>query len=268
MTFIEVIALSIIQGLTEFIPVSSSGHLEILSELIGLDVDGSEKTALFVILHVGTLLSLITYYIYRFNQKRETLDKFAKNIDKIVIGAAPIFFFALMMQVFLNEDEFYSDGRGFLIAAVALIITGSFFMFSTNIYRGKNNKEIKDLSFVDTIIIGLIHSFGLIFGASRSGSSITGGRLRGLNNQDSLDFSFFIGIPAISAAGIYEIASNIEFVTASENIGLLLLGFIISFIVGLIAIEILFRYLKNNNLNIFGAYCIAVGIISLVIHQF
>lgn len=269
-----VILLSVIQGLGEFIPISSSGHLTIISYFLNNSLTTKEISAFIVFLHLGTLVALLIY-------QRKTIFKLLQSIKtdisskkafsnsillKIIIASIPALAFGFLYSKFIQEELSRTDS--FLIACIALMIAGTTFILTSKFIKGKNNKTMSELTLKRSFFIGIFQSLPVVSGFSRSGMTITGARLNNLSNKDSIEFAFLIGIPVIIAATAYSILESHEFLFNPENIFINMIGMIISGVVGYFAISFLFRYLKTRGLQIFGYYCFAFGLISLLIFIF
>ena len=254
MTYILAIFAGVVQGLTEFMPVSSTGHLiifenffNISQEQFGLAFDAS--------LHLGTLFAIILFfykdYIYAITMKNQLLLK-------IIVGTVPAVFIGL---IFENTVE--SIFRQNIIVAVSLI-TFSIVIFYAEKY-GKKSKNIDKISFKDSFIIGLFQSIALIPGISRSGATISAGLLSNIKRQDSAKFAFLLSGPIIAGAGLMKFVNVIN--TDNFNKGELnffLIGMISSAIIGYLTIKYFIRYLSVKSLVPFVYYRIIVGIILLI----
>lgn len=269
-----VILLSVIQGLGEFIPISSSGHLTIISYFINNSLNTKEITSFIVFLHLGTLCAQLIY-------QRKTIFKLLKSIKtdisskkafskslllKIIVASIPALVVGFLYSKFIQDELSRTDS--FLIACIALMIAGTTFVFTSNFIQGKNTMAMSELTIKRSFFIGIFQSLPVVSGFSRSGMTITGARLNNLNNKDSIEFAFLIGIPVIIAATTYSIFESHEFLFNPANISINILGMIISGVVGYLAISFLFKFLKTRGLQIFGYYCAAFGFISFLAFVF
>ena len=248
-SIIKPIFLGIIQGLTEFLPISSSGHLIIVPKIFDLP-----KYPLFfdTTLHLGTAAALIIYFwkdlIFIVKGKNFKLLKFIL-IGSIPAGAAG----------FLFEDYFENVFRSILSVSMFLIL-GSILMLLAE-YLGKHTRQIKDILDLDgkkSFIIGIFQSLALFPGVSRSGATISGGMFMGLDRQKSAKFSFLLSIPVVLGAGLFKLLGSAgEF----SSVGLIpvLLGFFASFFTGLLVIKFLLNFLNNNSLKVFIVYRILLA---------
>jgi len=256
MNILNAVILSIVQGITEFLPISSSGHLAILQNIFKL----TENAVFFdIILHLGTLLSVIIFLWKDIIEIFVGFFKFRKEyfvlVLKVVIAEIP----ALIVGYFLNEKIkvlFVSPiyiGIAYFGTALILFLT---------IFLRKERKNIFNISYIDALIIGIFQCLALVPGFSRSGFTLFGALLIGLNKKDALKFSFLIAIPAIVGAYVFESLSQLNIHSIPINIALI--SFVISFLAGLSAIYLLFSVLKKSKLYIFGYYCLFLGILLLV----
>jgi len=253
---LKIIFLAIVQGITEFFPVSSSGHLVILEHLFKI---GGDKVFLTVTLHAGTFLSVLIFYRKRVWEiiknfinliiKPKSVDKGEKDyilgiiIVTIITGSIALLF----------KDFFESLFSKPIYASVALFITGVILLLTK---KAKEKKEINTLK--DSIFVGLAQSFAIIPGISRSGSTISTTLFLGWNKKRGAEFSFIAFLPAMFGAIILE-GRKIGVVT---NIFPLFIGFIISFITGIIAIKYLLKLIENRKFYLFGIYCLIISILS------
>ena len=251
---IKIILLAIVQGITEFLPISSSGHLVITKHF--LDLRGGGAT-LEIILHSGTLVSIIIYYRYRLV---EIIKKLAEKdptewryLKFIILAIIPISFIGL-----IYADDIESFFCNTLSTSIMLIFTGIFLIFS-NFFKFNNLR----LSNTSSLIIGFGQMLALLPGISRSGMTIGIARLFGIDSKKAAEFSFLIAVPVLFGVLIHFIlngASNDHY-----SFFELFLGFIISAVVGFLALSWLVSILSKGRFWYFGIYCIVVGFICLLI---
>ena len=242
-----------VQGLTEFLPISSSGHLVIIPALLGRDGPDIGTTAM---LHLGTLAAVLVFY-------RADIAKMARfdrpgrrMITIIVIGTIPAVVLGLLFESTL--DGLTTKPK---VVAGMLVVTGVIMLATMMLRQGRNTAE--DLSPTDAGIIGLAQSFALIPGVSRSGMTISAGLARGLGRVEAARFAFLLGIPAIAGAGLLSVARAF-----SEGAGITaatIVGMIVAALVGYWAISFLIRILGRIGLAPFGIYCVAAGLLGVVI---
>ena len=236
---IEYLLLGIVQGITEWLPVSSSGHLVIFEQLFNIKVD------LFfnIILHFGTLLVLLLFF---WKDIMKISRKYVLYIitGSIITGAIGFIFYDILKSFF----------ESLFVVSLGLIFT-SIILFSTKRYNGKSK-----LNLIDSIFIGLAQGIAIIPGVSRSGMTISTGLFRNVNKEEVFKFSFLLSMPAIFGALIYE-GSKAGF---SFNINYLI-GFIASIIIGYLSLNFFKDVVKKRKLHYFGYYCLIVGVIMLII---
>lgn len=273
MTLVQAIILGIFQGVTEFLPISSSGHLVLLQNFFGI----KEGNLFFTeMLHFGTLISILIVY---FNDIINIIIEFFKMIGEgiknknfkikngyqklallIIIGSIPTAIIGFLFEDFFKT--LYSSSL--LPIGMAFIITG-FLLWIAN-KKPYENKNVKNMSFLDSIIIGLFQGIAIIPGISRSGSTIVAGLLRGLDRSLATEFSFLLALPAIFGAGLFGIIDVVK--TGSEVAFTipLLAGVLLSAIVGVFAIKFLISMLKKDKLHYFSYYLWIVGLITIISH--
>ena len=258
MELVNAIVLGIIQGLTEFLPVSSSGHLEIAKVILG-EKNVSEKSLLMtVVLHFATALATILVFRDDIKKILFGLVQF-KNNDafkfslKIVLSMIPATFIGVF---FNNEIEALFVGNLALVGAM-LVLTGLLLFLSD-----KAKASNKNVGYLDAIIIGVSQAIAIIPGISRSGATISTSVLLGIDKEKSAKFSFLMVIPLIFGKMIKDSLSGEIFVTDTAFFSLLI-GFLFAFFTGMLACKWMIKLVKNSNLKYFAYYCFAVGSIVL-----
>ena len=260
MNEIDAIILGVIQGLTEFLPVSSSGHLEITRELLSTNQLPSDNLLMTSVLHFATALSTILVFrkdIYDlikglFDKENKTSKSY---IIKILIAIVPAGLVGFLLS---DEIEFLFSGNMILVG-IMLIITGTL-LFLTKILKTKNFK----ISSIHALIIGLSQAFAVIPGISRSGATICTSLFLGNNKSEAAKFSFLIVIPVIFGAILKDVLSG-DIFDNEIKISILIIGFISSFLTGVLACKLMLKIVANNNLIYFSFYCFVLGIISIFI---
>ncbi len=242
-----------VQGLTEFLPISSSGHLVLIPALLGRE--GPDLTTV-AMLHLGTLAAVLVYY-------RSDLARMARfdragrrMITIILIGTIPAVILGLAFESKL--DELIERPTA---VAVMLIVTGIILLSTTLLRQG--DRTAAELTPKDSVIIGFAQSLALIPGISRSGMTISAGLARGMERVEAARFAFLLGIPVIAGAGLLSVAKAVsegDGITASTIVGM-----VVAAIVGYWAIAFLIRVLGKVGLAPFGIYCVAAGTISVII---
>ena len=260
MNEIDAVILGIIQGLTEFLPISSSGHLEIARTLLQTEQLPSENLLITSVLHFATALS--TIIVFReditglFFGMLSKEDKNSKlYIIKILIAIIPAGIVGFLLS---DKIEFLFSGNMKLVG-IMLIFTG-LLLFLTKITKAKNFK----ISNKHAFIIGLSQALAIIPGISRSGATICTSIFLGNNKSEAAKFSFLIVIPVIFGAILKDVLSGDMFYNNIE-FGILMIGFISSFITGILACKLMIKVVANNNLIYFSFYCFILGLLSILI---
>ena len=248
---IEIFVLSLIQGITEFLPISSSSHLIIFSEYLGFE---NQNLSIDVSLHIGSFFAVLFYF------RKDILNFFINKelLLKIISSSIPVMFVGFILIKFNLIDQL----RNIKIIGWTTIIFGIFLYFGD---KFQNVKEIKsDFNYKSALIIGFFQILSLVPGVSRSGITITAARILNYKRVDSAKISFLLSIPTLAAVSFFGITNLIK----NDNIELSIINFIaifLSFIFSLITIKYFLKYIKNFNLNIFVIYRILLGLIILSI---
>ncbi len=265
MTTLQAFILGLVQGLTEFLPVSSSGHLVLVPWWLGWENPGLAFDAL---LHWGTLLAVVIFFWRDWWEMlmalvRKVQGKPAQGKDHlllaILVGTIPA-----ALLGFLLEDFFESLFGQPATVAVFMIITGLLLIFAERWARShQQGRSMEELSYVDAIFVGVGQALAIAPGISRSGSTIAAGLVRGLDRPTAARFSFLLGTPIIFGAGLLKLKDLMEMGAGSTGLTPLAVGFLTAFISGILAIRYLLRYLQNHTLNVFAYYVWAVALLSL-----
>lgn len=271
MTIVKAIILGVIQGLTEFLPVSSSGHLAVSQQLLKVPED---KILFFtVMLHLGTLLSIFVVYA---KDIMAIISEFFAIIGEVIRGKGirlnnehrklgVLIIIATiptgLMGVFLN-DIFASFYSSTLIIGISLMITGTLLWIAEK--NSSGTRSIKHMNGMDALIVGIFQGIAITPGISRSGSTIVGSLFRGLNKELATKFSFLISIPVILGATLLELKEVFEVGMGDITIPILVAGVLAAFISGLFAIRTLINFIKKEKLYYFSFYTWIVGTIVIV----
>lgn len=261
MTILEAVFLGLIQGVTEFFPISSSGHLVLFQNLFGLNpIDHSFFN---ILVHAGTLLAILIYFREKLtNLVKGLLKKDNKSISltlNLIISTLPIVVIGLLFED--QVSQIFSSPEA---VAASMMGTGLFFLIGEQLSKNTTSKTLTKLK---AFIIGLVQSIAIIPGVSRSGSTLVAGLLTGLDREEAAEYSFLIAIPAISGAVVLSVLKVLTgSTTNSLNITPLIIGFLTAFIAGYFSIKFLMHLYKKHSLNGFAAYLIlvSVGLILLV----
>ncbi|PKP51032.1 MAG: UDP-diphosphatase [Bacteroidetes bacterium HGW-Bacteroidetes-1] len=247
MSLFEIIVIAIVEGLTEFLPVSSTGHMIITQELLGMEITDFVK-AFTVNIQFGAILSVIVLYWKRFFQSLDFYYKlFIAFIPAAVIG-------------FLASDFIDSLLENVVVVAVMLVLGGVVLVFVDRWF--KNAKPDQPISYPSAFKIGLYQCIAMIPGVSRSAATIIGGMTQKLDRKTAAEFSFFLAVPTMFAAAGYKLLQNYQSIEA-EHISTLLIGNVVAFFVAMLAIKSFIGILTRYGFKYFGYYRIIVGIIIL-----
>jgi len=260
---IKAIILGVVEGLTEFLPISSTGHLILVNEIISFDED---FTVLFdIVIQFGAIIAVLVYFIKKLwpftideIKNKETLNIWYKTIVAIL----PAIFFGALFADFIKEKLFNP-----WVVAISLLIGGLIILFIEDKKKTVKIVSIGDLSFKTAFFIGLIQCLSMIPGVSRSASTIMGGMVLGASRVVSTEFSFFLAIPTMFAASAYSLLKYDGTLNLNQ-IFILLIGFVVSFFVALAIVKFLINFVQKHNFKIFGYYRIILGIIILLYPMF
>ena len=263
MEYFKFILYGLIQGLTEFIPVSSSAHLKIISLFFGIDDPGISLSA---IIQLGSVFALAWYFkndIFKLKNQLSKKNFYLINkklIWSILIATIPIILFGGSVKLFLINffDKFFRSNLS--IALISFLM--AFFMFLADRSK-KGSINLKNHNYSDIFWVGLSQAFAIFPGVSRSGVTISSALLTGWERGDAVKFSFLLGIPAISFSGFYELISSFNKLS-SLSFYPLIVGLITSFFSSLFAIYFLVKYFSSNGLKIFILYRVVFGILILL----
>lgn len=255
MTYIQAFILALIEGLTEFLPVSSTGHMVIASSIMGIGDD--EFVKLFeVAIQLGAILAVVALYWKKFID----FSKWQFYL-KLLIAVIPALFFGFLLNDFIDDTL----GNPIFIAVV-LLVGGVILLFIDRFFKNSTIHDEQEMSNLTAFKIGCFQVLAVVFpGLSRSAATIIGGMQQKLTRNAAAEFSFFLAVPTMCAATGYKLLKGYELLNA-ENIKLLLFGNVVAFIIAIIAIKSFIGYLSKHGFRIFGWYRIAVGIIILALY--
>ena len=246
---IEVLILSLIQGVTEFLPISSSSHLILFSKLTNFQ---NQSLSLDVSLHIGSFLAVITFFY-------KDLIEFVKNKDlfiKILISSLPV----MILGFFLIQTDLISELRNIKVIGWMTLLFGVLLYISDKFNMHKNIES--DFTYKSALMIGFLQMISLVPGVSRSGITITAARLLKFNRYDAAKISFLLSIPTLAVVSIY----GIKNIVSAENMNisfLNLFSILLSFVFSLITIKYFLQYIKSFSLDIFVIYRVILGIVIL-----
>jgi undecaprenyl-diphosphatase len=263
MTLLEAILLGLIQGLTEFLPISSSAHVQIAQELMGLsDLTRPQITAFIATIQIGTELAVVLYFAKTI---WEILGSWFRNALKpwkkqpgssklgwlVIVGSLPVAILGLAFQ-----EQIETDVRQLWVIGIALIVFGVFLGVAD--LFGKREREMRDLDFKSGVIFGLGQAMALIPGVSRSGGTITVGRLMGFTREAAARYSFLLAIPAVLASGIFQFVKSYGDLPADLMLGTII-ATVVSFVTGYLVIAWLLKYLVKGSFLPFVIWRVGVG---------
>ncbi len=256
MTIVQAIILGLVQGVTEFLPVSSSGHLVFFQNLFNIN----EAALTFdVILHLGTLVAVC--FVYR----KDILDILRKPLQRttylIIAGIIPTVIIALALNDPIERS--FQTGK---ILGVTFIITALVLYFTDRYFKGESKKKIVNMSYLDAIIVGILQGLAAFPGISRSGMTISGGLVRGVNKENAAKYSFLLSIIAILGALVLTLKDAHSATAASVSIsgGAMAVGFIVAAVSGYLAIKFMLKILGEGKFRYFAYYVGALGIYTLL----
>ncbi len=266
MSLIQSIVLGIVQGLTEFLPISSSAHLRIIPALLGWDDPGAAFTA---IIQLGTMAAVLLYFwrdltgivstwFRSLTRPRLRQERDARMGWYLIIGTIPI-----VILGFIFRHQIENGARSLYLMGVTLIVFGLILGAADKL--GRKERPIESVGMKDAIVVGLAQALALIPGVSRSGATITGGLIMGFDREAAARFSFLLSIPAIVLSGLFELFKELGSGTSGLNWGSTIVATIVSFVVGYAAIAFLLRWLTRHSLYIFVVYRVALGVIVLIL---
>jgi len=256
MTIIQAVISGIVQGITEFFPISSSGHLVLLHSIFGFK---REMLAFDLFLHFGTILSVVIFF------RKDISEMFKKDkrlLKFIVIASIPTFIVGMIFKDI--AEKFFSMP---LAVGSLLIITGLFLLLaSISAIYWKIVKRPKPLGLKNSLAIGIAQGIGVLPGISRSGATIGTALIAGLDEAEALKFSFLLSIPAVLGANILKVRQIYGNLISSDTV-VFLAGAIVAAITGFLVIKALFGILRKNLFFLFGIYCILIGAAVVILHR-
>ncbi len=282
MDYIQAMILGLVQGLCEFLPVSSSGHLVIFQSIFGMDSSAAENILFDVMLHLSTILAVFIAFRKRigkiivaafsligdifkgkFSFKEADGDK--KMVVMVIVATLPLFAVALF------EEKIEMLFSSLLLVGIALLVTAGLLtvsdMVASKAAAHAKAKEAGEATLWDSIIIGLFQCVALVPGISRSGSTITAGLLRNFNRELAVEFSFILSIPAVLGSAVLNIKDAVSMLSTA-NLGPYLAGMAVALVSGLLAIKFVKFIVNKNKFGKFAYYCLAVGIIAVAYSLF
>lgn len=263
MTIFQAFLLGIIQGLTEFIPVSSTAHLLILQQLLGIP-SSDAMFSFLVIVQLGTLVSLFIFYWRELLAIAQATLKVKHATPErnlgfyIIIATIPA-----LLAGYLLKDTVEALFRMPMLEAAIRLFTAAILLALAE-YFGKRTRSLDSMTWLDAFIIGLMQIIAVFPGASRSGTTIAGGMFRSFDRPSAARFAFLMSVPVMLAAGLYEMLDVVQMPNLAQFLPLLAVGFVTAAITGWFAIRWLINYLGNHSLYVFAIYCTVLGLIVVV----
>jgi len=257
MSPLQAIILAIVEGITEFLPISSTGHLIIVNSLMGLSEDQFAKLFIIVI-QLGAILSVVVLYwkrFFSFGNMKKTIDFYLK----LLVAFIPAVIFGLALKSYIDVML-----GSVMVVAVALLLGGIFLLFVDKIFRKTETAPDVEITYLMAFKIGMFQVISMIPGVSRAGATIVGGLTQRMNRKQAAEFSFFLAVPTMFAATAKDLYDNKDLLS-NTNLGLILLGCVVAFVVALLAIRSFISYLTKHGFVIFGYYRIIVGALILLL---
>lgn len=259
---IKAAILGIIEGVTEWLPISSTGHMILADEFIRLNVSDAFKEMFLVVIQLGAILAVLVLYFHKLNpfspkksaeEKKETFSLWGK----VIVACIPAAVIGLLF-----DDKIDALFYNYITVAVTLIVYGILFIVIENRNKSRTPKvnTLAELSYQTALFIGVFQVLSLIPGTSRSGATILGAILIGTSRYVAAEFTFFLAIPVMFGASLLKIV-KFGFAFSGSEIAILLTGMIVAFVVSVFAIKFLMGYIKKHNFKAFGWYRIVLGVI-------
>ncbi len=266
--FLKAIFLGIVEGITEWLPISSTGHMILVDEFLKLNVSEEFMELFLVVIQLGAILAVPVLFWNKLNpfSKKKSREERAgtwRLWSKVIVGVIPA-----AVIGFLFDDLFDKYFYNFIVVSIALVAYGVVFIVVEKTKKQDNFRvlTVNDLTYRDAIVIGAFQILSLIPGTSRSGSTIVGGLLTGVSRVASAEFSFFMAIPIMLGASLLKVAKFVfsGYTATGTEIALLIVGIVVSFVVSLFVIKFLMDFVKRHTFIPFGIYRIALGAVLII----
>ena len=265
---IKAIIFGIVEGITEWLPISSTGHMIILQDFIHLNVSDEFYKLFEVVIQLGAILAVVVMYFkdifpFGFNKNKEDTKDTFNLWGKILVACLPAAIIGILLDDWLDEHLYNS-----IVVSITLIVYGIIFIIIESInLKNKKTKDIKNITYKQALGVGAFQLLSLIPGTSRSGSTIIGGLLLGLDRKVAAEFTFFLAIPVMVGASLLKLVKyilNIGFSFAISELIILGVGCLVAFIVSIFIIKYLINYIRKHDFKPFGIYRIILGIIVII----
>lgn len=253
MTLFEAVIIAIVEGITEFLPISSTGHMIITSSLLGIHTDPFTKT-FEIAVQLGAILAVVVLYWRKFFDFKRW-QFYIKLIVAVIPALALGFLFSDYVDQMLESP---------LTVAITLLVGGIFLLFIDKLFSTHTIDREEDISFSRAFVIGIWQCLAMIPGVSRSAASIIGGMQQKLTRRLAAEFSFFLAVPTMMAATGYKLLKEYKNID-SEQVKLLVVGNVVAFIVAILAIKFFIGFLQKHGFRLFGIYRIIAGIVLLIL---
>ena len=265
---IKSVILGVVQGITEYLPISSTGHMILVNEFLHLNFDSDFVNTFFVVIQVGSIMAVVVLYfkkLWPFDFKHTTRSERKKVWilwSKVLVGCIPAGVVGILFDDFIDAYLYKP-----MVIALALIIYGIIFIIVESCHITQSMNTLEDIDYITAANIGLFQMLALIPGTSRSGSTVIGGRILGVSKEAVSEFSFFMAVPVMAGATMLKLLkcgfgfNMIQWVV-------LLIGTLVAFVVSVISIRFLMNYIKKHDFKAFGVYRIVLGILVIVYFGF
>lgn len=265
---IKSVILGVVQGITEYLPISSTGHMILVNEFLHLNFDSDFVNTFFVVIQLGSIMAVVVLYfkkLWPFDFKHTTSSERKKVWilwSKVLVGCIPAGVVGILFDDFIDAYLYKP-----MVIALALIIYGIIFIIVESCHITQSMNTLEDIDYITAANIGLFQMLALIPGTSRSGSTVIGGRILGVSKEAVSEFSFFMAVPVMAGATMLKLLkcgfgfNVIQWVV-------LLIGTLVAFVVSVISIRFLMNYIKKHDFKAFGVYRIVLGILVIVYFGF
>lgn len=265
--FLKVMILGIVEGITEWLPISSTGHLILVEEFVKLNASDAFKEMFNVVIQLGAIMAVVVLYFQKLNpfSPKKTKEENKQTIDlwlKVVVACIPAGVLGILLDDWMDEHF-----HNYVVVSIMLVVYGILFIVVEN-WNKKNQStvtELTNLSYKTALLIGAFQVLSLIPGTSRSGATIIGALLLGVSRYVAAEFTFFLAIPVMFGASAIKLLKFFMEGTGISGLEIALLGVgcVVAFVISIIAIKFLMGYIKKNDFKVFGWYRIVLGILVL-----
>ncbi len=271
---LKAVLFGIVEGITEWLPISSTGHIILLNEFVPLNISQDFYDLFEIIIQLGAILAVIVLFFHKLNpfspqkdqvQKKDTWQLWFKVIAAVLPSAIIGILLDERLDTFLRDTPVLGTNLNTVVVAAALILYGIAFVFveKRNARGSFKVEDVGQLDYKTALLIGLFQCLSIIPGTSRSGATILGAILLGVSRPSGAEFSFFLAIPTMLGASLLKLIDYIGMQTTGTEIGVLAVGCVVSFAVSLLVIKGLMEYVRNHSFKVFGIYRIVLGVLVL-----